>query len=207
MTRQVSGIFRLFRAGAVGVAVLTLVTLTGCGRQCRLAENRVIRPTETLIAYLATNPSSEELAANGCVDLLEGVRHLPRGAEAFRTLAEARYAAPPARCLEWRDEYRYRCEAAKEAGRAPTCHREIYTGCARWELAVDEESQPDYVRAMRLAEGVDRTYGETQRMCGDALSGHHGLAYLRSRALLHFLSTRLKPEGDRFYAQACGERG
>jgi hypothetical protein len=206
MRRETFRISYLARA-AVGAATLAvLMTLTGCGRQCRLAERRVIRPTEGVIAYLATNPGADQLAANGCLDLLEDVRHLPNGADAFRALAEARYGAPPAQCREWREDYRYRCEAPREAGRAPVCRREIYVACGRWELGVSEDAQPEYVHAMRLAEGIDRTYGETQRLCGDALSGNHGLAYLRSRALFHFLVTRVKPEGDRFYAQTCGER-
>lgn len=186
----------------LSLAFISTVGLTACGRQCKQTKERVIDPTQSLMTYLATNPAAAELAQFGCPKILNHIQFLPSGAQTIRSLAQSRFSHANSDCIDWLEDYRYRCYSRK-LDQLPVCYRERYRYCSQW--TPDTAPDPRYEHALELSRKIDETYSRTQRMCGSALAGQYGDAHAASRDLLHYLSTEVKPESAVVYAQACGK--
>lgn len=194
------------RSPFLWIPILLVAALTSaCGRHCRLAKTRVLEPTQWLATYLEKRPDGAELASTGCPRLIPQIDSLPQGAATLRRLAEQRFAHERSECVDWREEYRYRCYPGTDPRKPPVCYRELYRFCAHW--AIDSAQNPGYTRAMELSRKVDRTYALAHTLCGHALSGRRGDANLAARELFHFLVTDVQPESEAIYAQACPSRG
>lgn len=189
-----------------------LMLLSGCGKQCKKARNQIIKPTNIVLNYLASDPSGETLANSGCSMILKQFKDIPKGANVIRKLADSRFTHTNARCLYWNTGYHYRCYPRHYAtGRPPyhpphhnqpSCYYEPYRYCGQWQY--DTVQEPGYAQAIEFSQELDEMYAKTHHMCGQAAAGNQPEAYDESRSLLYFLRTEVKPDGDTVYAMACG---
>lgn len=180
-------------------AACTLVLASGCGKNCKKAQEEVIQPTQAVATYLSTNPSGPALAAGGCTWALSQLKNVPQGAELVRKAAETQFTEHRNRCLQWMTGYRMRCGVNPRGG---GCWQEPYSFCRQWDHSVIH--RPGYVESMDLSRDLDLMYDRAQRTCTAASLGYHARAYLESRVLLRFILERVKSNGERVYSLACG---
>lgn len=187
----------------------TAVASTGCARKCKKAREDVLEPTQRVMTYLQTQPDGEDLAFDGCPQIVEDFENLPKGARNIRKIAESRFADTTRTCLWWERSYRTRCETRWRRGprgrgrRYTHCYSVPYTYCARWQY--DRHERPGYKVAMELADDIEEMHRRSHDMCGEAAGGHYDEAESQSRELLRFITGEVKPSGDRVYAMACGD--
>jgi hypothetical protein len=99
------------KAAVVFVSAMSLAVLaSGCGRQCKKAREEILNPTQTVMSYLATNPSGADLANGGCTMILGQFQNVPDGANVIRRIAENRFTHTNSYCLRWEHGTRMSCD-------------------------------------------------------------------------------------------------
>ena len=190
--------------GALSISLFA----SGCGKQCKKAYKHIVKPSNTVISYLDTNPGGQTLAAAGCGYILKEFQKIPEGAQTVRRIADQRFTHVNRYCLYWNEGTRYRCYRSgyhpphhNPHHPRPYCRWERYTYCGRWTH--DTVYEPGYDLAIELSQNLDIMYDKANHMCAQATSGNHDVAYGESRDLLTFLKAEVKPDSERVYAMAC----
>lgn len=180
--------------------LLLTVGITGCGRNCRDAREKVVTPVTAVGAYLQTAPSGAELQQSGCKLITDEFQFIPEGADTIRRIAAYRFSHTTPHCLWWETYYEQHCHY--HHGHATNCWEVPRRRCAQWEYITHPE--PGYAEAMKLAEDLDLMYAQAHNMCGQAYAGNTDAAFTMSTALNLFVGMNVQPEAQTTYARACG---